>query len=52
MENDILGNKLQDKQTQGSSVVERRTHNPEAGGATPPPATTNPDDEKIVLGYN
>ena len=35
--------------SQGSSVEERGTHNPEVGGATPSPATLSPN---IILGYN
>lgn len=37
------------KKSRGSSVEERRAHNPEVEGATPSPATISPN---IILGYN
>jgi len=39
--------------SRGSSVEERRAHNPEVEGATPSPATI-PDElpSNIILGYN
>ena len=52
MEQTFHGDSSLNKQTRGSSEVERWTHNPEAGGAIPPPATNTTENENIVLGYN
>ena len=45
----IYPSDIKQKQSRGSSVEERGTHNPEVGGATPSPATISP---YIILGYN
>lgn len=46
---DVYQGTTSQDQSQGSSVEERGTHNPEVEGATPSPATLSPN---IILGYN